>query len=252
MTNAINGRCRLHGGDAVLQDSHIIPRWAYVRGKGPSKDHLVAFKGDCIMFDDRQISEHLLCSPCEQKLGVWDAYAAEVSRKDSGFTALDQAKRIPGLGEDDLYGADIGALDVGALARFGVAVFWRASICSKTPTVRLGPYEDGIRDYLLGKADLPRHACLVLQLLRPAPSAPIDETIALYESGRMADGGHLHQFVVFGLLYMLLVGRQLPASAYEMCLVRTNRVMVGYSDHVFRALGMQIATAPRKGKFARI
>ncbi|WP_438041531.1 hypothetical protein [Sorangium sp. So ce128] len=251
MKKEVKGRCGLHGEDSDLHDSHILPRWAYRRAKESPSGQIVALKNDCVMFDERQLSEHLLCFACEQRLGIWDKYAADMSRQDGGFIALESVTLIPGLGHGDTKGADASNLDVETLARFGAAVFFRASLCSKLPTISLGKYEHEFRECLLGKADFPSNARLILQLLRGAPDEPTDQTFGFCGSLR-EHGYHLHGFVVFGLWYNLFVGQQLPPSTDQLCLVRTSRVMIGPSNALLLGLGAPLATRPRKGKMATL
>ncbi|WP_437671560.1 hypothetical protein [Sorangium sp. So ce131] len=204
-----------------------------------------------MMLDERQISEHLLCSDCEQKLGVWDAYAAKVSRKDTGFIALESAMEIPGLVHGETVGASISKLDVDALAKFGASVFWRASVCSKLPHTHLGKYEDEFRNYLYDQGTFPENARLILHLLRGTPDGPTDQTLGLVGSTR-ANGYHMHSFFVFGLWYTLFVGQRSPPSCDKLCLVRTGRVMVGRSNDMLLGIGVPLVTAPRKGKLAKL
>lgn len=248
MQTTTNGRCRLHGGNASLRDSHIIPNWAYKRTRGLGAKNTVAFKGDCLMIDSRHITEHLLCAACEQKLGVWDDYAARMSRKDSGFAALEAAEPEGPLGS--VYGASLVGVDIAALAKFGVAVFWRASISSKFPAIKLGRHEDGLRDYLTGETKFPRKARLILQLIQGTPAEPTDQVvIAPWQSANPE--GHVLRFSVFGLFYALFLGRNFPPSIDSRCLARTSHVIVGDAPEILLGLSAQIAMAPRKGKLAR-
>lgn len=244
----VHGMCRLHNGVANLRDSHIIPNWAYNRTRGPGGNHTVAFMGDCVMIDSRHITEYLLCGTCEQRLGVWDGYAARMSCKDSSFPALEAAEPIENMGGD---GATLPGVDTNALAKFGVAVFWRASVSSKFPRVKLGQHENALRDYLLGKAKFPRRARLILELIRRSPTEPMDQVVIAPEQYAGPDGYDLLHFATFGLRYTLFVGRRLPPSADELCLVRSQRVLVSDGMDLFWKLAPHMVLAQRKGRRAQ-
>jgi hypothetical protein len=147
-----------------------MPRWVYrriVASQPAGKPNPVRVQFDAMTFHAGQAADYLLCKACEEKLGTWEKYASEVTRDGDTFPALTEAEArpIPRSAFGDLvHVADVSALSVDVLVRFGISVFWRAAVsASYQPPVRFGPYAGVLRDYLLGaRATLPDHVRLVI------------------------------------------------------------------------------------------
>lgn len=224
------GPCRLCRVPSVLQWSHIVPRWTYRRivhtnpagGANP-----VMVRDDEARLGGEQYAEYLLCRRCEARVGLWDRHVAELALQPNGkFPAVERAPLIGELSGRELQVVDLSALNVGKIALFAASVIWRASISRTFARVRLGPYEDPIRNYLLDDgSSFPAFARLFVHIIRPDERTPVDRIVAMPYAGRQ-DRYHTHRFALFGFLFSLFVGGELPAVFDEACVVKTRRGLI--------------------------
>jgi hypothetical protein len=269
----MRGICRLHGEEAELMDSHILPRWAWRRAIQSDATKRVGHVSRGTFTDTgEQVKEPLLCSSCEQRLGVWDEYASQVSRQlDGSFPARDRSLPIDTNDLSDGVEAivDASALNLSDIATFAASVVWRASVSSKCEA-RLGPkYEEEFARYLRGCAQFPACGRLFLYLIDPKGTSCADEMFALPKSKRVdvdrsidnrwakvrlnlfsveADAYNtMHEFVVFGMHFMLLVGARLPRDGDDYCLVRTGRAWIGLPQGRTAELWKSVLAATPKG-----
>lgn len=221
-----SGVCRLHlGAELPLRNSHSISSWAFSRAMAPGSGQFVNLHQKAATLSNNQRRDYLLCEPCEQAIGRWESYASTLARQADGSTPLlNMLEPAPML--EGIYRAP--SLDVEALARFGVSVFWRASTSAAFPDFELGPHhEEALRGYLNGEAAFPDQARLTLAVIK-AVDAPVDQIVAS-PAGRRADGyRHEHVFVVHGLHFLMSVGSKFPAGIDAMCFVRTG--LISLSD----------------------
>lgn len=252
-----HGKCRLHGGEAELHDSHIIPRWAYKRAlqsEHPGGPNLVRIQSGVAFLSGKQESEYLLCRACENKFKLWEDYVAGVSRQPDGtFPALMQLAPlvdIPALKE--LRGYDGSAMNTDFIVAFAASVIWRASVSTVFPDVTLGArYEEEFRLYLEGKTSFPENARVVLQLI-DGSEAPIDEIIISPQTIK-SEPYHIHRFTIAGMMFLVPVGGSLASTSTftQLCLSRTKRLVVGPGTPLLKAVGETLGAAQRKGKLAR-
>ena len=131
------GTCRLCLAQNVdLQDSHILPKAAYRRIRPPPGEPDVSpimLADGVARFTDRQLTEPLLCSACEQRIGQRERAFLEVcAHEDGSFPA---ANLVPPLQSSDrgLQEADGSALPVNDLVYFVLSVLWRSSEARRGP-----------------------------------------------------------------------------------------------------------------------
>ena len=261
--NAPVGPCKLCRETATLIDSHIVPRWMYRRltrlnaGKGgPNLVHT----GDGIsILGGSQLSEYMLCRTCEDRFKRWEDYAVEVSlQEDDTFPGADLVKALPrdpndgGASASDYVPADASALNCDALARFGVSVIWRASVCTDdwVRDVDLGPYAKPIADYLRDDdAPIPDRVGLMVEFARiEGPNRP-DRSLAIPYSGR-GRGYHIHRFLGLGMLFSLCVGGLMPLGK-DLCLVRGKRVLLSTGKDLREMAEKRVAANRPVGAIAR-
>jgi hypothetical protein len=153
------GTCRLCLKESDLQDSHILPKWAYKR----ARDEAYTNPNPVIVSDGearqhcRQHREYMLCSACEQSFSKREAYVAKVtSQPDEQASLLTLIGNVLfELGQTRL--ALPGQLDMDALVYFGASVVWRASLSREVTKYSLGDnYEERFRSYLNGEDAFPR------------------------------------------------------------------------------------------------
>lgn len=73
------GTCRLCLNESDLQDSHILPKWAYARDEAYSNPNPVILSDGIARQHSKQHQEHMLCSACEQAFSRREAYVASVT-----------------------------------------------------------------------------------------------------------------------------------------------------------------------------
>lgn len=222
--------CRLCEQQGPLRDSHIIPRFAYLdllesEPQGATARIVRVGNGSAI-YDNRQVSEHLLCDACELRLCSWEGPIADIApQKDNSFPALARLTSASGPGVRVVDGSALPA-DLGS---FALSVFWRGSVSTKCPSISLGDrYNEQFRRFLMGSKALLPDARLWVHILEPSllPEERIfDRVISLPEGGR-CKGYHVYHFVIPGFCFALVVGRKPPLEVDRNCFLRTRRVSI--------------------------
>lgn len=253
----MRGICALCQLPSELRDSHLIPAAAYkcLRDSRRSNPHPVNVARGRALASSKQVSDHLLCAKCEQRLSDnGEKYVlSRCRRTESNFQLRDAVLRLPVIDADvfgtirNLVGADRQLID--QCAYFGASIFWRASVHQwksdgrTLETARLGPYQEEFRSYLLGTAGFPPHAVLVLLVTEP----DMLQSVIMVPSTESRNGMKRHKFSVPGLVFTLFVGRRLPSGLTLLGLAPTpNAVMVGsaFADEWFLN-GVRAATNSR-------
>ena len=139
---------------ATLINAHIIPRGFARDMMGTQKQNFHVSLTNAKPTQHGVFDPNILCGPCDSHLGQFDDYGVEISRRfEADHTSLVDQFYMPNVDGDKL-------------AKFALAVLWRASI-SKRPEfskIALGPYEDMARDVLFGMkslADMPSYELIV-------------------------------------------------------------------------------------------
>jgi hypothetical protein len=245
--------CRLCLEVRQIQDSHILPKWVYRRmvarrnaDAPPPVAQPIRLDGRTAVATNTQPREHLLCSACEQRLGLWDDYASRITRqRDGRFPALDDALVGEVMEPGGLRLGVAPDIDGEQLTRFVCSVLWRASITSwrDFDQVSLGPFEERFRRFLIGEGSLPDEARLVLKLLSPADDLPVDQMawgpIARVEFGMPAIG-----FVLFGIDAGIWFAPPSPSLLDEVCYARTGRLFVSDGSELLDALAELAVSTP--------
>jgi len=252
------GTCRLCLGQNVeLQDSHILPKAAYRRIRpppgGPIASPIMVADG-VARFTDRQLTEQLLCSACEQRIGQRERAFLEVcAQEDGSFPAADLVPPLPPTARG-LQEADGSALPVNDLVYFVLSVLWRSSEARVAPDVALGRYGDPVRKFLLGEARFPDAVYLgVVVVLPTAEKARIDRLITLPYVARRRPF-HMYVFQFLGFFFLVSVGRGVPARVRELCIFTNPRrpVITSDGDAVRDLVGPAFIDATPKGKLAQL
>lgn len=104
------------------------------------------------------------------------------------------------------------------LVYFGMSVFWRGAV-HKWPVdgeqslelVDLGDYEEDVRLFLLGTHRLPREICMFVHVW-----PYVENFLGIWFPKRMkADAGRHYNFIMNGLGFVLVFGKDLPAIMPE-------------------------------------
>ena len=157
-----------------LENSHFLSAGIYriLRDDKEKNPNPWLFTGKMAVQTSRQMKAPLLCWDCEQRfsnLGEnW--VLRHCLRQDGSFPlASILASRPPDLSSDKsstriYYTSTIPDINIPAMAYFAASIFWRGSIHpwnddGSTP-VRLGPFQEQFRQYLMGRQPFPKDCCL--------------------------------------------------------------------------------------------
>lgn len=224
------GQCRLCLRHAVeLKKSHFLSAGIYRlirddKKKNPNP-YLLSRKGS--IQTSWQITAHLLCDECEQRIskGGENWVLRHCARTDGNFPlASILASKPPDLSGSNtatrVYRASrIPEIDISALTYFAASMFWRGSIYpwkdDGSIPVKLGPYGDQLRQYLLGAAAFPADCSLWIVVREASKFLSLTHT----PIGGRGENFHVYRFPIPGLAFTLLVGKRIPAKCREVCFV---------------------------------
>lgn len=213
-------RCALCLSAATLEMSHGIPAGVY-RLLGPTAENgPVSYIGsDGYKPLTKQDKRPLLCRVCEITLSKAEDWVLRRAPRRGKFPLLDVLlshspdHRWPMV---DVYATvNRPAVDADRLCRFAISIFWRYSVASwpSGHSVRLGPYSEELRLHLRG-GPFPKTARLICFLSRLTAA----NSLIMMPRSVKAAGFLLHQFVIPGFDFILVIGRHAPTSFDKFCL----------------------------------
>jgi hypothetical protein len=230
----VMGTCKLCLADGVvLRQSHFLPQGIYkaVRVTSGSRNpNPVVISPTEVKQTSHQTKAHLLCSKCELLFGgKGEDWVMRHGLKNNGsFMLLRNLRRyqrmIDASGNAAIFkAAEIPEINVAALTYFATSMFWRGSIhpwkTDGTRPVPLGPYEEPLREFLLGEADFPEDMTLSVVVRLPSPVSYFT-----YEPiGEWRDSSHfVAKFPMPGFAFGISAGPALPQIFHDLCFVRGN------------------------------
>jgi hypothetical protein len=242
-TQDMQGQCRLCLRSPVeLKNSHFMPAGVYrlLRDESSTKNpNPVAISRKAAVQTSRQITASLLCGNCEGRLSKngenW--VLRHCLRKDDSFPL----SAILRSTTPDFFGprtttkiyrtARVAEINVDALAYFAASIFWRGSIHTwnddGSVPIRLGPYQERFRRYLLSEGSFPEDCFLWVVVREPEGSI---SRLTYFPIGKRAGGFHVYKFPMPGLAFTLLVGKSIPTKYREICLVQGKGNPIVVSD----------------------
>lgn len=261
-----DGTCRLCLTPNVrLRDSHFVPRSFYKllheRGLPVTSSPTMS------MISGKQASDYLLCDGCEQRFNHGGEQYVRANCWDSP-TEFPLRATLLAFGPSALSSEDltifesvgVPGVDRDKLVYFGMSVFWRAAVhkwsmpAGDPVPINLGPYEDPIRRYLLGNADFPGRAVVLVSVSHSMEEMKNKSFTPPWLFKR--EGGH-HQFkmIVPGVTYQLFLGKVMPTALREMCTARSRNGLIFMSPktddvNLQGALDM-LKNSRRVGKLAK-
>jgi len=209
------GTCKLCLQRRELQESHLLPRALYklARGSGTrGNQDPVAFTATGHRSSSHQLKDYVLCRDCEQlfsKKGE-DYVMRLVTRRNGQFPLLDQLGQVPTKMKKDDWSAysaeDTPEIDREKIAYFALSVFWRASVHSWRDVegdmvkIDLGNrYNEELRRYLLGTANVPKNAWLLVSACKDH----LSQQIFFMPSENALVNDRTVGFAARGLVFML-------------------------------------------------
>jgi hypothetical protein len=235
--------CRLCPKEGVLlRESHIIPAWAYKRLRDPAASNgnpnpVRINDGKRAVQISKQITEAMLCTDCEQKIGhVENVVSAFVNQSDGSKPLRD------GLSVSTVDAATIRHVQravapdalVEYLRWFGLSVLWRAHHSREIDRCSLGPYEAPLRAYLHSGAALGDHFLTVLTYLDDPADMPAGLGFTTPVSNPFPDHANLdlHWFHFFGVRFDVFVGEGIPGVWRELWEVHPAMILVSTSERM--------------------
>ena len=254
------GKCALCWKTRELCDSHLLPAAFYrILNKG---EVVVVDKDKTAVLTAAQARAHLLCSDCEARFNRQgeDWVLKNCWRSRTLFplhSALAAASPFVDKNGARVYkGREISGIDTDKLTYFGLSVFWRASLFNphfgkvkRQGRLRLGPYENALRLYLLGTTGVPEDVVLYVAL-STGPDELQNTVMAMpYLSSKQ--GYHVYQFAVAGMRFHMLCGRMVPERFQSHCCsARLGYLYVneGIEDGILKTARVMVKHAEPKGK----
>jgi hypothetical protein len=235
--------CKLCQHERELQDSHFMPKALYKRARDDSRPnpHPLLFSATGERQTSRQARQYLLCRDCEQLFhhGGEDWVLEHSATTATQFPLRDILLSVPaahrrklGGGVDYFSNIDIPAVDADVLGYFALSIIWRATFpgwkiddVSISP-LRLGPYQETLRRYLVGETGLPEDLTVIV-IVSSVPE--VDLTVNMPQTKREVEY-HCHHFDIPGLSFMVDIGARIPVNLREMCLLRGKGRPLFYTD----------------------
>jgi hypothetical protein len=223
------GKCYLCLEESELQFSHLLPKALYrMVGRGSDVTHPDTVE---ISLNERKKSSvqsrrHILCARCEQSLNAnGEKWVLHNCYRGRGVFRLREGLRkrnllSPGL-DSEVYSTS--EEESSKLGYFSISVAWRASLCDwptrsgKYHSIDLGPYQEQIRRYLRGEADLPN--CVAVTVILSQLDTPV--LAFCFPLSYKAIGCHCYRFHIPGMSFVVAVGRGVLRDWPEICILRS-------------------------------
>jgi hypothetical protein len=209
------GDCSLCQSKGVpLHHSHFMPRSLYPLFRAGNL-HPVRFSHEKVVQTSEQVKDYVFCGDCEKTFNregeswIHTLFASLGGAFPLRERLLKQAP-VSDMGDVKLYAAGKNPeIDVPKLTHFGCGVFFKGAVHPwhgdpEKPFIEMEPCEiDALRQYLLGKADLPKTMALCVTV----DSAPVIWQ-AMNEPYRAEPllGFKRYVFYVPGILFQLCIG----------------------------------------------
>lgn len=214
------GDCKLCFSRSVdLQASHFLPRSLYdlVRTDTHAPVH---FSEQSIYSSTKQIKDYVFCGNCERCFGKGETWIKPMLPAGGRFPLRERLRRqsaVEKKSDWELYAtASNPEIDVDKLTHFGIGVFYKAAVHpwnkgTWEPNLKLTPEEqEALRQYLLGRAGLPK----IMALAVTVDSLPVSWP-AIIQPYRAESPlvSKLYVFYIPGIFFQLLVGEGVQDKA---------------------------------------
>ena len=215
--------CALCENNADLQNSHLIPKWAYRRisqvdSKNPHSAPALISNG-IARITNQQTTKDLLCTKCEQLFSISENYVAKLTEQENGkiklcnlITRLEAPRKILASFNQDV--------DIDQIAYFAISIFWRGSVM--TGDCKLGPYKQKFREYLLGQSNFPSDVYISLALLDESSLVDARGWVSEPSSSKYRMNW-LHGFLLAGIAFRCWIGKDIPDGWLQVSITGPNR-----------------------------
>ena len=221
------GTCRLCKLEKDLVNSHFLPAALYkpLHAEGLDVNEPMMITAKRVIQSSRQITAHTFCAGCEAIFN--NGGEAWVLHKLATLTVFPLRDMVltspPMIDESDfkVFSCDrIAGFQTEKVVHLAMGIFWKATVGTwnitdgPPPRIELGPYEEPIRQFVLGAGPFPTYVCLVAFL--DASTPPL---IAITPPRRFRrEEFHLFAFYMNGLQCLLCVGKKAPLQFWDSCM----------------------------------
>lgn len=222
------GVCRLCENTRDLRDSHLLPKalskllTTFAQAAGESNTNPITITPSVAVQTSRQVTDYVLCSECEDLLNrngeKW--VVANCFRGDYVFPLRSALEIASPVSTDDKHGVKLfdgkklAGVNCPKLVHFGAGVFWRAAAHRWSATLgrlNLGRYEGQLRRFVNGDSPWPTDVVLFVSV-NSEPDAGANENMMFPFQEREKDRYHRFMFVIPGITFQLLVGKEIPKN----------------------------------------
>ena len=257
-------KCALCLETRELCDSHFLPAGFYrILNESEINKNPILVNKTVAVHSSAQARAHLLCTECESRFnqGGENWVLKNCWRSPTNFPLHSALTRVNVLLDDKGFrvyeGKKVPGVEIDKLAYFGVSIFWRASVHTwplgntPDPQLSLGPYQDALRLYLLGKTGMP-DGVVLLVFLRKDLDWVYNQVVTIpFLSNREPDYRR-YKFAVPGLTFDMLFGMMIPKPLRRICSARSGILYMSESidADTLEMTATMVNRAESKGKLA--
>jgi hypothetical protein len=240
------GTCRLClVPDQELKDSHFLLAALYKIARTPKhkNPNPILLSTKVALQSSKQAKDYMFCGVCEDRFNKGgEAWVARNCWPDeTNFplrTALlnAPASRLSTPGFTIYETAAIPAVDGDKLTYFAASIFWRGGVHDwpllDPPPIRLklGPYEEGLRQFLMG-GEFPKDTVIITSV--SARMDAITSAVTQFPWLRNRDGKQReYKFTVPGITFQMFTGKALVRGLRGMCSARSPQKFVYMSPEM--------------------
>lgn len=229
--------------------------YKYLRDKAEANPNPIAATPAKTIQTSKQVTDYLLCRECEDRFNKsgekW--VIEDCWRSETDFplqAALLAATPLFTNGPDfAAYSGAAPGVDVGRLAYFAASVVWRAGVHQwkqyghAPQKLTLGPYQEQLRQYLMGNTGFPDDIVLIVTVSRTLETERNAMMLLPWLSDHEAY--HKYAFVIPGVTFQVLIGKNIPSHVRDCCMVHSPQNYLFMSrareEDVFQKMGQLLA-----------
>ena len=232
-------KCALCLQEKKLCKSHYLGNAIHKLMNEESLDgRQIVFTPNLITQTPRQLWAHLLCNECEGRINKFgEGPTLKLIRRADTFPLLDLTKQIEPIRayrELAVYSGRTIGIDIEALAYYALSLAWRGSVKEwktlrgQITTAPLGAFEEHIRQYLAGEAELPKNVFVVVRVCTDEASQLIVN--APYRLPVQGDAYLQIEMLVRGTWLVVLAGDAVPDRMRSRSLLASSAAPIYVRD----------------------
>jgi hypothetical protein len=258
------GTCALCFETRELRDSHFLPAGFYRIMREASGEDPVLVNKSAAFMRSAQACAHLLCGECEHRFndGGEDWVLKNCWRSPTNFplhsALMGATPFVDEQGFRSYEGKKIRGVEIAKLAYFGASIFWRAAVRSwmvgkeKDARLPLGPFQEALRLYLLGKTEIPDGVVQLVTL-----STALDElhnrVSAMPWLFERKPEYRRYKFMVTGFTFHMFFGMMIPKPIRRICSARYAFLYMSEDrdSDLLKTMAVMATRAEKKGKLRK-